>query len=113
MTEFKKVLEYDPLTKTKTTFGYEESSSGRESDDSIVIQTQVDVTDIVESNKRRFNEVDRHQPWGDGFGTKVASIPLTLLHELRQKGILNDQKAFKKWLNDPDNRAFRTRGGKV
>jgi hypothetical protein len=113
MTEFKKVLEYDSLTKTKTTFGYEESSSGRESDDPIVIQTQTDVTDIIESNKRLFNETDRHQSWGDGFKTKVASIPLTLLHELKAKGILKDEKAFKKWLNDPDNRAFRTRGGKV
>jgi hypothetical protein len=24
-----------------------------------------------------------------------------------------DQKALKKWLNDPDNRVFRTRGGVV
>jgi hypothetical protein len=24
-----------------------------------------------------------------------------------------DQKALKKWLNDPDNKVFRTRGGVV
>lgn len=61
MAEWKKTLEYDPLTKTETVFGYEESSSGRESDDSVVIQTKTDVTDIIESNKRQFNETDRHQ----------------------------------------------------
>ena len=61
MTEWKKTLEYDPLTKTETVFGYEQSSSGRESEDSVVIQTKTDVTDIIESNKRQFNETDRHQ----------------------------------------------------
>jgi hypothetical protein len=113
MTEFKKQLSYDPLTKTETIYGFEESTSGRRSDDKVVIQTKTDVTDIVKANKRQFNEVDKHHSWGQGLGTKVASIPLSLLHELRQKGIVQDQKKFKKWLNDPENRAFRTRGGKV
>jgi hypothetical protein len=45
--------------------------------------------------------------------SRVASIPLTVYYDLKQKGILDDQTAMKKWLNDPDNELFRTRKGKV
>ena len=45
--------------------------------------------------------------------SRVASIPLTVYYDLKQKGILDDQAAMKKWLNDPDNELFRTRKGKV
>ena len=46
------------------------------------------------------------------MGRKVARIPLTLYNELRNKGILNDQKAFRRWLNDPANKGWRTVDGK-
>tara|TARA_R100001594_G_scaffold56854_1_gene90806 strand:- start:540 stop:872 length:333 start_codon:yes stop_codon:yes gene_type:complete len=107
----KRTLEYDALTKTKTSFVFEESSSGREAEDTVVIQTEQDVTQIVEDNKRKRNEIDRHQRYGEW--NKVASIPLSVLHLLDQQGITKDKKRFKAWLNDPDNRAFRTRGGRV
>jgi hypothetical protein len=33
--------------------------------------------------------------------------------ELKQQGIIDDPKALRRWLNDPDNRYFRTRPGRV
>jgi hypothetical protein len=33
--------------------------------------------------------------------------------DLKKKGILDDQVALKRWLNDPENRYFRTRPGQV
>jgi hypothetical protein len=44
---------------------------------------------------------------------KVGSIPMSIYHELQKQGILQDEKRLKKWLNDPDNRVFRTRPGRV
>lgn len=49
----------------------------------------------------------------------VASIPTVLWPELEKKGIMTrggrimDDQKMKAWLNDPDNRAFRTRPGWV
>lgn len=107
----KRVVDADPLSKTRTNFLYEESNSGRQSDDSVVIEHEQDVTDILKDNKAKANEIDRHQPHGNM--SKVASIPMVIFHDLKKKGILGDEKRFKQWLNDPDNRAFRTRGGRV
>ena len=47
------------------------------------------------------------------MGRKMARIPLTLYNELRNKGIINDHKAFRRWLNDPANSKWRTTGGKL
>ena len=52
------------------------------------------------------------------FDNKIASIPMTVIDRLNQKGIMRgfhvlDQKKFKEWLNDPDNRFFRTKQGRI
>ena len=107
----KRLLDNDPLTGIKTQFAYEEDSSGKLSKDKFVISTEQDVTKIIESNKRSANAVDKHAPHGEW--SRVASIPLTVYYQLQKDGVLDDQKALKKWLNDPDNRYFKTRGGKV
>jgi hypothetical protein len=107
----KRLLDNDLLTGIKTEFNYEEDSSGQLSKDKFVISTEQDVTKIIESNKRSANAVDKHQKYGEW--SKVASIPLTVYYKLKKDGVLDDQKAMKKWLNDPDNRYFKTRGGRV
>jgi hypothetical protein len=43
---------------------------------------------------------------------------MTAVDKLNQQGIMRghdvlDQKAFFKWLNDPDNRFFRTKQGRI
>lgn len=83
----------------------------------IVVATEQDVTDIVEQNKQEYNL--NNGRWGDDiFDNKIASIPLTVIDTLNQQGIMRgfhvvDQTAFRKWLNNPDNRFFRTRQGRV
>lgn len=77
--------------------------------DEAVIQKSQDVSAIIEANKAEFNAAPER--WGEW--SKVGSIPLSVYYELERKGILQDQKALAKWLNDPDNRAFRTRPGTI
>ena len=72
-----------------------------------VIETVQDVTAIADANKRQYN--DTPNKYRDV--NKVASIPLPIYYELKRKGIVDDPKALAKWLNDADNRVFRTRAG--
>lgn len=76
------------------------------------IETISDVTELIEDNKARFNSVDERAPYKNEFH-RVASIPMNLYYKLKAEGILGDQKAMKKWLNNPDNRLFRVRPGVV
>ena len=85
----------------------------------IVIQTRQDVSDIIEQNKKEYNSFDERARWSDQlFGNKVASIPMTVIDDLNKAGIMRgfavlDEKRFAVWLNDPMNRAWRTRTGVV
>lgn len=85
--------------------------------DGKVIEVVQDVSDIVEKNKKEYN--NNSTKWGDElFDNKIASIPMTVVDKLNQQGIMRgfhvlDQKAFFKWLNDPDNRFFRTKQGRI
>ena len=81
-------------------------------DGSVTIETKQDLTDVTEDNKRTFNQIDERAGWA-GDMHRVASIPMSIYYELQRKGIINDPTAMKKWLNDPDNRVFRTRPGTV
>ena len=85
-------------------------------DGGYVIETKQDITGILESNKAQFNAIDEKAKWGEW--TKVASIPNVVVDELNKQGIMRgyavlDEKRFRIFLNDPDNRFFRTRPGQV
>ncbi len=82
-----------------------------EDKDEATIQTQQDVTNVVEENKANFSQIDENAKWGEL--SKVASIPLSLYYQLKSEGKLDDQAYMKRWLNDPENRYFRTRPGEV
>lgn len=82
----------------------------------LIIRTTQDVTDIVEQNKAQYNASSVHDKWGDL--TKVASLPFTIVDKLNRQGIMRgfaviNEKEFRAFLNDPENRFFRTRPGKV
>ena len=85
----------------------------------IIIETRQDVSGIIEQNKKEYNSFDERARWSDHlFGNKVASIPLTVIDDLNKQGIMRgfavlDEKRFKAWLNNSDNRVFRTRTGVV
>jgi hypothetical protein len=105
----KRVLKRDADTGTVQT-AYADGEGG------LIIKTSQDVSAIIEQNKREYAETDNHARWGEW--SKIGSIPLVVIQDLNQKGILRgfavvDQKKFKEWLNNPDNRHFRTRAGRV
>jgi hypothetical protein len=99
----KRLLSANPEFGTRTYF--------HATPESIHIEKVQDVTNIVEANKAKFNSTDERARWGEW--TRVASIPLAVFHDLKNKKIADDPKAMKKWLNDKDNVMFRTRPGNV
>jgi hypothetical protein len=79
--------------------------------DEATVETSQDITAIIEENKQDFNLQEKHSKYGEW--NKVASIPLSIYFKLKQEGKLDDQAYMKRFLNDPDNRYFRTRPGEV
>jgi hypothetical protein len=85
-------------------------------DGGYVIETKQDITGILESNKAQFNAIDERAKWGEW--TKIASLPNVVIDDLNKQGIMRgfavlDEKRFRSFLNNPDNRFFRTRPGQV
>lgn len=87
-----------------------------ETEDKLVVQSQQDTAPILENNKIARNEFDvlhnsdiKH---ANGW-TKVAEIPNIVIDQLMREGRWTDRKAMKKWLNDPDNKMFRTTNTKL
>ena len=98
---------------------FRQSAVHSDGDGGIIIETRQDISDILEQNKKEYNSFDERAKWSDElFGNKVASIPLTVIDDLNKQGIMRgfailDEKRFKAWLNNSDNRVFRTRTGVV
>lgn len=80
-------------------------------DDTFVIDHTQDTTPVLEANKAEYNQQDG--TYGKGVAHKVASIPNVVWQDLVRRGIANDQKALLKWLENPDNRLFKTRPGRL
>jgi hypothetical protein len=98
---------------------FRQSAVHSDGDGGIIIETRQDISDILEQNKKEYNSFDERARWSDHvFGNKVASIPMTVIDDLNKQGIMRgfavlDEKRFKAWLNERDNRVFRTRTGVV
>jgi hypothetical protein len=98
---------------------FRQSAVHSDGDGGIIIETRQDISDILEQNKKEYNSYDERARWSDELlGNKVASIPMTVIDDLNAKGIMRgfavlDEKRFKAWLNERDNRVFRTRTGVV
>ena len=101
-----KLFDINPLTGTRKMWHYDAEK------DEATIETIIDATQVVEANKNRFNSFDEKANW-KGDKHHVASIPMALFYQMKAEGKLDDQAYMKRWLNDPDNRAFRTRPGEV
>lgn len=98
----KKLFDHDPTTGI--TKYWHVKGNGE-----YVVETVQDVKQIANQNKRQYN--DSTGKFGEF--SKVASIPLPVYYELKRRGIADDPKALKKWLNDGDNQVFRTKAGKL
>jgi len=98
---------------------FRQSAVHADGDGGIIIETRQDISAILEQNKKEYNSFDEKARWSDElFGNKIASIPITVIDDLNAKGIMRgfavlDEKRFKAWLNERDNRVFRTRTGVV
>lgn len=102
----KKLLDFNPFTGVRKFF--HSDSDG----ENFAIESVQDVTPVVELTQAEFNAIDERAPW-KGDMHKVASIPLNVMGELQRTGIWFDDDALKKWMNDPANRKYRTRPGRV
>lgn len=101
----RRILTSNPVTKTRTVM-YSDPYSGDG-----VFHTEQDVTDVVEANKAHLNMFDERQRCAKD-GEMVASIPSVVYWSL-PKHIRDDETEFRKWLDDPDQRAFRTHPTKL
>lgn len=103
-----RILADDPIVAQRVNW--------HEEGDSVVIDTKQDVESIMELNKDQFNQSDG--TFG-GDMKHVARIPLVVMEDLIRRNILKkgggvkDEKRFKAWLNDRDNRVWRTHPGRI
>ena len=103
----KRQLDYDSATGITQWYHFDEITGD------VGLETQQDVAAVIESTKGAFNPVDERAPW-KGDVHKVASVPMVIYHQLAKiSNNFKDQRVIRKWLNDKDNRVFRTRPGKV
>ena len=103
----KRVLDYDPVTKIVQHYHHDEFTGD------VGLETVQDVTAIIEYNKIIYNQFDERARWGSG-PIKVATVP-GIIHDklLKLSNNGKDQKALNRWMDDPDNRVFKTRPGKL
>jgi hypothetical protein len=103
----RRLFSHDP--ETGLTRYFHPSADGK----TFGMETEVDVESVLEDNKRRFmGESSKGRRW-QGDLIEVANIPLHIWMDLDERGILQDQKKLRAWLNDPANMYFRVKGGRV
>ena len=92
----------------KRTFHYDDQEG------KAYIKSEEDISSVLEKNKRSFNDAPmRHK--SEVFN-HTARIPYVVIEKIKNEtgvDILKDPDALRKFLNDPDNKMFRTRPGKV
>lgn len=101
----KRFFDHDPMMGI-TRYFYHDEETGEST-----IETVQDVTAIGELNKAKYDAHTSLDRWGDG--KIVASIPMSVYAKMLREGKTNDQAYMRRWLNDPENRMYRVRPGKV
>lgn len=81
------------------------------SDGSMTFRTDYEVKPTIDINQAQRNLA---QPGWAGDYHHVASIPLNIYHDqLAEASRQGDDKHLSRWLNDSDNRAWRTKEGRI
>lgn len=104
MTLITKPFDDDPLTKTHETFHYDPDTGD------FWIETKTDVEEAAVLSKAQFADTDERARWS-GDINHVARIPL-IFFDMHPE-LMYDNEALRKWLNNPDNRSFRSRPGRI
>lgn len=73
----------------------------------VAIETRQDVQGLVEMAKA-MQDIPPDREF-----RHVAFVPDAVFDQAVNEGWLHDKKAWKRWLNDADNRAFRTWQGRL
>ena len=80
-------------------------------DGSTTYRTDYHVDDTLEANTAMRNSADKGFK---GDWHKIASIPLGVYYDKLHEAVRQDDQGFiSRFLNDADNRAFRTKDGRV
>lgn len=99
----KHLITSDAVMRTKTEMEFD--------GDNIIVHNSQDAEPIIEQNKRLYTLNDGYSR--SRLTRRVAQIPMLVYLDLVKRGVTKDPKAFSRWLNDPDNRYFRTAPGRV
>jgi hypothetical protein len=75
-------------------------------DQKLIFETTCNIDAIAERAQAERNESSRTQKSGDMV--KVASLPMMVYLDLKQRGILDDRPAMRKWLSSEEARPFLT-----
>ena len=99
------LFDWDKMTGR--TVWYKENSDG-----TTVWRTDHPVDDIIKTNAEQASIASNN--WKGDYH-QIASIPAHMVHtgDLGQAVREQDDAWLSRWLNDGDNRAFRTKGGRV
>ncbi len=106
------LFDTDPITRTVQVFHYDELT------DTFTIEDRQNVDAIVEHNKAVQND-DQFRARPQNEVRRVASIPMNLFaqmqQEWREKGYSYEERqaALRRFLNDPNNKFFRTDDSRV
>ena len=100
----KKIIGYDPVQKKTTYDGQHHVTVEQETKDIIKKAKDLDI------DYKPYNIVGTQKHM-----RQVAEIPANLYYELLHKfgEPKKNKKAWSRWLNDPDNKYFRTGGGSI
>ena len=81
-------------------------------DGNVTLETVQEVDPFLDENKAAYNNYgDLLTPGKQGDGVRVASIPITIWENWMKEtngAIQKDNKLLAKYLNDPNNKYFRT-----
>jgi len=79
-----------------------------EDDNTFVLATEHDLEEMIEENKRL-----RENQTGKEMMRLAARVPPHVAEKAFREGWFHDDDAWKKWLNDPENRDFRVWEGRA
>lgn len=97
-----RLLAHKPGSGVTTWFHYDDA------DQKFTLETVQDIKPILEDNQ--YENLNVTRGWKGEFH-HVARVPNVVIEQLRKDGILQDRDRLKAWLNDPDNKCFRTKPG--
>lgn len=87
----------------------------KEEADGVLVQNRQDISALLDQNKAEANIAQKG--WkGDGLHS-VARLPISMIHDRKsyigQAIAESDSKAVSRFLNNSDNRSFRTKEGNI